>query len=718
MSLINDYFLLYHGCYYESNEALVLDELEEDLLCEVSALVLSTHRKNFPYFCVLSSFNDLIKKITKISLHNIDDLYLLQYHLIKLIEDKTSAHYVTKIHESFKYLQDKELLSMQNCEKLLSLFDPNEFHSFDAIIASNDKDNNKDFLEQKEVLNTFINELMLLGNTPSFITELKVSQDYLNEQKFSVGITGVMNSGKSTLLNVLIGEEILGTSVVPETANLSLLQYSAQPFAKVFYWSKREWEKIVYSAQEFEAIDRFVKESQEAFKDDFDRYIQENGRVDDIKIEDLSLYTSAKSNRSKLIKKIQIGVSLDFLKEGITIVDTPGLDDVVIQREEISKEYMSTCDLMIHLMNASQSATQKDIDFIIDTLLYQNVGKLLIVLTKIDNLSDTELQEVIGYTQKSIKAQLGIRNESSKLDFILDNLKFIEVSSKMALLHKQGKEDEALKEGYSLEKTGILKLEDYLYETLYGENSQKSDLIISSTKGKVFKSIQIQMSSLEYELKLLSKNEDEIAEELEMLKRNKDTNAQNISHMKEELLLNKDELSSYSKGLDSFVQAQLFRAKNRLCSRLMDDFTYAVEQKKTKEFLRTLNFTLDLALKDTLIDLLRDYRYKFIQQSQSLGAKMQEHYESYKVLQIQMQENSTLDSVNTHFKTGFIHSSSTLLSATLTKAFKKANVKDLSALEIEVQGSLNEAYEYLHEEISFKAHDIVKGLIEELYEDL
>jgi len=718
MSLINDYFLLYHGCHYESNNILTFETVDEDFFCEVSALVLSTHRKNFSKFFTLATFNDLLYKMTRRPFQNIDELYLLQYHIIEHIQANTSSQQIEKLHEAFNYLKDKALLSTQNSEKLLSLFDPLEFHSFEEVALVPNEDNTKDFLEQKDDMISFIKELINLGENLNYTNELLAVQEYLNKQTFSIGITGVMNSGKSTLLNALMGKEILGTSVVPETANLSLLKYSVKPYAKVFYWSKKEWQKIVYSAKEFESISLFVTESEEVFKDEFDTYICEEGRIDEIKVSDLSLYTSAKHNKSNLIKEIELGVDLDFLKDGIEIVDTPGLDDVVIQREEITKEYLSECDLMIHLMNVSQSATQKDIDFIINALLYQNIGKLLIVLTKADSVSEKELQEVVSYTQESIKAQLSQRNQASKFDFILSHLEFISVSAKMALLHKLGKQSEAIKEGYPIEKTGILKLESYLYETLYGKQSQKSELIIHSAKTALLKSIHLQISSLQYTLRLLSKNEEEISKEFEVLNLNKGEHLENIEQMKVMLMECKEELISFSKGLDTFIKAQLFRAQSRLETRLMDDFTYALEKKKTKEFLQNLNNVLDLALKDTLTDVVRDYRYKFIQKSQSLGTKMHLQYESYEVINIQGADDSALESISKYFKAGLVHSSSYILASKLQKSFSKAKQKEISSLTQTVHTDLVEAYERLYEDISAKAEVIAKGLIEELHSKL
>jgi len=714
MSLVNDYFLLYHGMHYESNTPLELHKEDEDLLYELSALILTCDRKNFDKYLGLESFIQIVQKLCGTSISSLDELYHLQYKLIEYIHEHQSLEDINKLHLSFNYLKDESVLNTFKHEKLISLFDPHIFHSFENDSLTDEK--GKDFLERKNDLKRFIDELSILVEDTSFEEELEKVKEYLDKEKFSIGITGVMNAGKSTLLNALIGKELLGTSVVPETANLSLLKYTNEPYAKVFYWSKQEWEKIVYSAKEFESIALFVQESEDVFKEELPSYICEDRRVDTILVDELNQYTSAKFKMSNLIKEIELGVELDFLSEGIEIVDTPGLDDVVLQREEITKEYLSRCDLMMHLMNVSQSATKKDIDFIIDALMYQNVGKLLVVLTRADSVKEKELQEVINYTKKSIKSQLHLLNADAKLDFILESLEFVAVSSKMALYHKIGQSELALSQGYTLEKTGILKLETYLNETLYGDKNQKSELIINSAKVRLVKVIETKKKALEFELRLLSKNEGELAKELEVFNLKKDENAELISQMKDEIETYKKQSLVFAKSLEGFLNAEAFRIKQRLNSRLMDDFTYALEKRSKKEFVKSLAPSLEMALKDAFIDLVRDYRYKFVTHSQEVGHKIEREYENYEIGMGQTEDEfSVLDIINKYFKSGLVHSSSAYLTSKLTKLFEAYKSADDSSLIRKLESDLSEAFDVLVEEIRQKSEAISQALLEEFF---
>ena len=74
----------------------------------------------------------------------------------------------------------------------------------------------------------------------------------------------------------------------------------------------------------------------------------------------------------------------------------------------------------------------------------------------------------------------------------------------MALLHRTGRAQEALDKGYTLEDTGILEIENYLNETLFGSNSQKGEIVVQSAKSQILRTIEKENLSLNYELQLLS----------------------------------------------------------------------------------------------------------------------------------------------------------------------------------------------------------------------
>ncbi len=108
-----------------------------------------------------------------------------------------------------------------------------------------------------------------------------------------------MNAGKSTMLNALMGKEILGSAVVPETANLTIVKHNTTDNAKVFYWNKKEWQKIEDSANSLESMRDFVDETNRVFGENLKNYVQETSRFDEVDINDLKSYTSAEHSAKK-----------------------------------------------------------------------------------------------------------------------------------------------------------------------------------------------------------------------------------------------------------------------------------------------------------------------------------------------------------------------------------------------------------------------------------
>lgn len=720
MGLANDYFLLYHGKHIEQTTTFgTIDNKSQDDFFDITALVLCATRKDYEKYISLDSFNELIAKVTNKEVKTLDDIYQLQHCLLDSLKVDTKNVHLEKLHKAFEYLKDENIIEKSSCKILISLFDPEELaenKEIDNLDNSSEKEKIP-FKEAKSILENTINDLKKLFKTDDFVNELTNTQDYLGNQKFSIGITGVMNAGKSTMLNALMGQEILGSAVVPETANLTIVKHG-KPEANVFYWNKNEWDRIESSAQQIESIADFVKETKSIFKNELDNLIKEDSVSEKVDINNLAKFTSAEASGKKcnLVKYVELKSDLDFLKEGIEIVDTPGLDDPVIQREEITKEYLSQCDLMLHLMNVSQSATLKDVEFIIDALLYQNVTKLLVVITRADTVSKEQLEEVINYTKTSIENQLRAQNKDSKLDYILNSIKFIPISGKMALLHRTGRAQEAIDAGYNIEDTGILEIENYLHETLFGTGSNKSELIIKSAKSQVQKTIEKEIKSFNYELVLLSKSKEELEADLEEFNQKKDTNKRIFTSLKEDISLYKNDAKSYLETLETFLNTELIELQNVIRQRVYNDVKYSFEKTKKRPPSSRVKTIVETAIKDGIIDIIRDYRYKFIKKSQSIGEVCEQKYQDLGF--VIGHKNDNFDArgfFQDDFKAGFLTSSNEVLVSKITNEVSKSKANKLNELNSSIESFIKEEFSSIETNILHKAKDVSQTLIENFF---
>lgn len=721
MSLANDYFLLYHGKNIEQITTYgTTQNKSKDDFFEISSLILCATRKNFEYFIALNSFKNAISIITNKEVKNFDELNQLQYCIIESIDNETQNCDIDTLHNAFKFLKNENIIKEVDYKKLISLFDPDELTvNNDEIDLKENQitEEQKPFKEAKNNLDNIILELQDLFQSKDFKDELKETSNYLNNQKFSIGITGVMNAGKSTMLNALMAQEILGSAVVPETANLTIVKHG-KPEANVFYWNKEEWERIESSANEIASIKEFVNETKKIYGDHLTDIIKETSYSEKVDINNLAAYTSAEASGKKcnLVKYVELKSDLKFLADGIEIVDTPGLDDPVIQREEITKEYLAKCDLMLHLMNVSQSATLKDVEFIIDALLYQNITKLLVVITRADTVSKEQLDEVINYTKSSIERQLKTQNKDSKLDYILSSIKFIPISGKMALLHRTGKSKEAQEAGYSIEDTGILEIEDYLDETLFGTNSGKSDLIIKGAKTQINKSIEKELKSFNYELILLSKSKEELEADLSDFNNKKQENEKIFNTLNEDINVYKKDAKNYIDTLETFLSTELIDLQNIIKSRVFSDVKYSFEKTKKRPQSSRIKIIVETAIKDGIIDIIRDYRYKFIKKSQSIGEICEQKYKDLGF--VMGHKNDNFDArgfFQDDFKAGFLTSSNDVLISKIVNEVQKSKANKLQELDRNIENFIKDEFTPIEKNIKEKANKVSQILVENFF---
>ncbi|WP_270980069.1 dynamin family protein [Campylobacter helveticus] len=552
------------------------------------AIILSVDETNYDRYFLLKEFANIMKKIALRV-----DIFSIQYAQICTLN-----------------LLRRGFLNKRDLLKALKILE--SITNNDLIIEFVESVNLEE-LDKKTFFNTTFGKLdsinlklQTLALNETNRQNLQKALEKFQNLDFNVAITGVMNAGKSSLLNALLKEEFLGVSNIPETANLSVLRYGESKKAKVYFWSEKEWQNILLNSKFSVELESFVNGLSKKYH--IDEYIQKDGLIKEISQEELKEFSSAKNQISAFIKKIELEANLEFLQNNISIVDTPGLDDVVIQRELLTKTYLKQSDFLIHLMNASQSLTQKDMEFLVECLLNSRLGKFLVVLTKADLLNQEDLKEVINYTKASLKA--GLEGK----EMLVEKIDFLCVSAKKANdFYKHLVSEEEFKQ------SGMKEFEAYLFDALY--SGEKSKTALNAYRKELGLELMQILSDYEAQNTLFKENsyatQDENAKFLLEFKKQEEE----LLNAKEDI---KNSIFKLENSQNDIASLVLLLAK-KLKECLVDELKY-LKVKAQKPDLNRILSMVDITARDGINDILREVKFENLKKIDELKTNLSLKY--------------------------------------------------------------------------------------------
>lgn len=552
------------------------------------AIILSVDETNYDRYFLLKEFANIMKKIALRV-----DIFSIQYAQICTLN-----------------LLRRGFLNKRDLLKALKILE--SITNNDLIIEFVESVNLEE-LDKKTFFNTTFGKLdsinlklQTLALNETNRQNLQKALEKFQNLDFNVAITGVMNAGKSSLLNALLKEEFLGVSNIPETANLSVLRYGESKKAKVYFWSEKEWQNILLNSKFSVELESFVNGLSKKYH--IDEYIQKDGLIKEISQEELKEFSSAKNQISAFIKKIELEANLEFLQNNISIVDTPGLDDVVVQRELLTREYIKQSDFLIHLMNASQSLTQKDMEFLVECLLNSRLGKFLVVLTKADLLNQEDLKEVVNYTKASLKA--GLEGK----EMLVEKIDFLCVSAKKANdFYKHLVSEEEFKQ------SGMKEFEAYLFDALY--SGEKSKTALNAYRKELGLELMQILSDYEAQNTLFKENsyatQDENAKFLLEFKKQEEE----LLNAKEDI---KNSIFKLENSQNDIASLVLLLAK-KLKERLVDELKY-LKVKAQKPDLNRILSMVDITARDGINDILREVKFENLKKIDELKTNLSLKY--------------------------------------------------------------------------------------------
>ncbi len=193
-------------------------------------------------------------------------------------------------------------------------------------------------------------------------------KEKLLENAFYLVVLGQFKRGKSTFINSLLGEKLLPTSVVPLTSIITLLKYG-----------DNEKVTVVFVDGKHKIISR----------DELVDYVTEKGNP----------------KNEKQVAQVIIEYPSDYLKEGVHIIDTPGVGSIFENNTEMTYNFLPKVDAALFLLAVDPPISQSELDFLKDVRQY--VHKIFFIQNKIDYMDEEERKESMLFSKKVLEEALG-----------------------------------------------------------------------------------------------------------------------------------------------------------------------------------------------------------------------------------------------------------------------------------------------------------------------
>jgi GTP-binding protein EngB required for normal cell division len=240
----------------------------------------------------------------------------------------------------------------------------------------------------------------------------------LAEDRFTLAVLGQFKRGKSSLMNAIIGRELLPVGVLPLTSAITILRYGPQERLLI-----RRENMSLPPPEEFpvQQLAEFVTEI-------------------------------GNPGNCKQVKTATIETPLVFLRRGLEFVDTPGVGSVIEANTATTMNFLPDCDAVLFVTSVDSPFTCVELEFLEN--IRQHVRKIFFIVNKTDLLGADERREVLDFVGDTILRRMGT-----------DNVKIFPISSRLGLAAKRnGDRSDAL-------ASGLTDLETTLASFLSGEKA-------------------------------------------------------------------------------------------------------------------------------------------------------------------------------------------------------------------------------------------------------
>ena len=205
-----------------------------------------------------------------------------------------------------------------------------------------------------------------LGSEPLAV-EAQELATRVSEGRFYVACVGQFKRGKSTLLNALVGHEVVPTGFVPVTAVPTVIRFGEALHARVRL---------------------------------------RDGSWRDVAMADLKEYVTEERNpeNEKAVDGAEVFIPSSLLSSGMCFVDTPGLGSVFTGNTVTTQAFIPHIDAALIVVGADPPIAGEELSLVEE--VGQKVQNLILVINKADRTSDAEREAAAKFTREILEKRL------------------------------------------------------------------------------------------------------------------------------------------------------------------------------------------------------------------------------------------------------------------------------------------------------------------------
>lgn len=211
-------------------------------------------------------------------------------------------------------------------------------------------------------------ELAVQVSAAAVAQDARALVERVREGRFFVACLGQFKRGKSTLINALLGEDVLPSGVAPVTSVVTVVRFGERR-ARVRV-GLDEWHDVAV-----ETLGEYVAESQNP------------------------------ENR-KGVTGVEVFCRSAFLERGLCLVDTPGIGSVFAGNTEETRSFVPHVDAAVVVLGGDPPISGDELELVKDVA--KRVQNVLFVLNKADRLNENERREAVAFTRTVLRDQLAI----------------------------------------------------------------------------------------------------------------------------------------------------------------------------------------------------------------------------------------------------------------------------------------------------------------------